>query len=293
MNISFVLMGDEKYFLSIAVSVLKLSKLYPDSSVGVYDWGFSASQRDFLTSIDSVVLIDWRDKFIKDPYCDTFNKKIERFFFRGLRSFKIELKSIFFGEHPELKKEWILAQKPYCFKDWASRDNVENFVFLDGDAVLVKKIDEVVNSSMEIGVTLRRPHEVSLRISDCQAINSGVVIFNGETDKNVHFIESWIKQMKSTNEYLVEQTALSRLLFASDHKIFRGFYDSRPISINDVEYKVSVLDCETYNYNWIEEGVKEKTKVLHFKGGRHQEANFIALGKENGLEEEIRCALKI
>ena len=63
--------------------------------------------------------------------------------------------------------------------------------------------------------------------------------------------------------------------------------------ISGSEIKVKILDCETYNYNWIEEGVDPNlNKVVHFKGGRHSGERFIELVKTLGLDKEVTNVMK-
>jgi hypothetical protein len=76
--------------------------------------------------------------------------------------------------------------------------------------------------------------------------------------------------MKMTHEYLIEQTALTRLIAESNPQIFDDYYNQGAVIREDDSIQVITLPCDRYNFNWIEEGIDpEKTKVVHFKGGRH------------------------
>lgn len=167
------------------------------------------------------------------------------------------------------QREQNYAQKPFCLLDCLERCQ-SRLVYLDGDAFLVSDIERLLEKNFDIGVTLRRKHEIRRGRNNCQVLNAGVLFFNGSPDRTRAFLNAWIEKMKMTHEYLIEQTALTRLIAESNPQIFDDYYNQGAVIREGDSIQVITLPCDRYNFNWIEEGIDlEKTKVVHFKGGRH------------------------
>lgn len=211
----FITIGDANYLKYIEASVCNVARFHPDGFVIVYDWGFTNLQREALKRYNNVDLIKW--KFIKNPYPRSFAASN--------------------------RKEWLLAQKPYCFLDFALQCR-KPFVFLDGDAYLVKPVPELFKSGFDIAVTLRRPDERDYARGRCRVVNSGVFAM-----RDLSILDKWIERMQTTDERLVEQTALTRLLYE----------DGLDINIKE-------LPCEQYNFYWIDRALPPDVKVVHYKG---------------------------
>lgn len=287
---SFVTIGDSNYFLSVAISAIQAEKFHPDCRFGVYDWGFSSKEREFFLTRQNVDLIDWSQGFVGVPFPDGFLKALERWMCER-RPLGPSVFEIF--KQPNKRREWLFAQKPYCLLDWASRQGTGNFIFLDGDAFIVQSVNELQTMPADIGVTLRRQNELDFRYGSCSVLNAGVIAFVGGSAKNIGFIEVWIDKMNRINERWIEQTALTRLIF--------GYIDSNLVKPNTFvsltrdtqRWCISILDCEDFNFNWIEEGVDpQKNKVVHFKGGRHSGKRFSELACAIGMREELEEVMK-
>ena len=98
---------------------------------------------------------------------------------------------------------------------------------------------------------------------------------------------------KQTYEYLVEQTALTRLILGYEESNRARVGNKFNLTIGGSKIVTELLNCEMHNYNWIEEGVDpEKNKIVHFKGGRHSGQRFIELVGALGLEKELADVMR-
>lgn len=262
MSVSFVTAGDANYYRTIVLSVRQIASLYPAAEVYVYDFGLADTQVETLQRQHRANVIPW--SFV--PLVVNSSA-----FLCGARGVALRmLKPNWIAK--QVAKENILANKVLCFSHFL--DNYGgDFVFLDGDAMLTQALDEVLaQSDFHIGVTLRRLEEISLKRGRCQAINSGVLFFLGGTETNQAFVRAWAARMQRTREYLVEQSALTRLLVEFDAEAFAGYFRDTTVHAGQLTIKVRVLPCEIYNFNWIEEEINlERIKVLHLKSGRFRD----------------------
>jgi hypothetical protein len=182
------------------------------------------------------------------------------------------------------QREQNYAQKPFCLLDCLERCQ-SRLVYLDGDAFLVSRIDDLLKEDFDVGVTLRRPDEIVNERNRCQVLNAGVLFFNGTVARTEAFLNGWIQRMNSTYEYLAEQTALTRMIEEACPGIFESYYNRGVIELQDKQASVLVLPCEQYNFNWIEEGIdSEKISIVHFKGGRHSTSRFRRLLQEENID---------
>ena len=279
-DLNFVIMGDEKFFDCILLSMRQAQKYYPDSKLYIYVWGFTREQVVKLgQEIDNVHIIDWKGIFnsVRAVHVLTF-----QYWFK-----QVIKKYLFFSDGPKdslyervskfKRHEYLLVQKPFCMLDCAQRIRGK-MVVLDGDAILVNRIDELLTDNFDVGVTLRRMHEIRYGKNECQVLNSGVIAFNGTNDKTISFIKKWIQTMQFTYEYLIEQTALTRMIGKENPGIYCKYYQTGVVNASGKSVVVKIFPCEVFNFNWIEEGVdKSKNKIVHFKGGRHDAAQFAKL----------------
>jgi hypothetical protein len=287
MNLSFVTIGDENFFDSIWISVQQANCFYPDASFYIYDWGFTDNQRTRLETTENVAeVVSW-DNHIKVSSIEklAFIRKVKSHIYRHLSSSYASPEEI----EEARQREQNYAQKPFCLLDCLERSR-SRLVYLDGDAFLVNQIDGLLQEDFDIGVTLRRQHEIVNERNQCQVLNAGVIFFNSEVEGTEVFLKNWIRRMKSTYEYLAEQTALTRLIEDECPGIFEDYYSEGIASFSKCNLKVKVFPCEKYNFNWIEEGVDTTTtSIVHFKGERHSGDRFRNLLQEVGIripEEE-------
>lgn len=154
----------------------------------------------------------------------------------------------------------------------ALENTVESMVvWIDGDATLIRPIDEVDDGSFDVAVTVRP----KCSQKKTHYINAGVIFVKNNT-KGRTFIKAWVDAMpqipalntqtKPLN-YSDQQTLEERILLPN---IDTPFWDSigRVYKINGV--RIKLLDCERYNNFWLMRtpitAPSEDTKILHFKG---------------------------
>lgn len=286
-DLNFILVGNEKFYPLVARGVKQIRAFYPSARIWVYDLGggvtggYSASQSASLD--DNVEVVSWSRQHWETPKswrrlrAQLVAKEGVKTYLRWMGLKKKGAKRFTeLGDYLRacMFKELILIQKPYCMLDCASKIEGK-LIFLDADAFIVSALDDAISGSFDVGVTLRRLSEVSLRKNRCQALNSGVVFFNGEIRKTRAFLKAWISEMGRTCEYLIEQTALTRLIHKVDSSVLLGFYRSAILSSVAGDVRIQSLPCERFNFNWTEEDVCfDSTCVLHFKGGRHEVTEF-------------------
>lgn len=133
-------------------------------------------------------------------------------------------------------------------------------VYLDGDALLYKRIDEVHEASYDIGVTLRSRFEMESQwYKDHKEIvkyvNAGVIFFN-PTPRTFQFIEMWKKR---TGEVGNDQQALNELVCSDEYPGVNSIAELNGI-------KIKYFPCEIYNNYYFNEGLVKGMKILHFKG---------------------------
>ncbi len=276
-SISFLTIGDRNFFDTIYFSRQQASKLYPNADFYIYDWGFTPEQTKKLNSIPNTVILPWEIQQLKlDIGFYTFRKKITM----GIPVF-LRKNSLPFFRKKYLDNcfatEGKLVNKVLCYQDFISKFK-RNFIFLDGDAFLINRLDDSIGDNFDIGVTIRRQSEVNYKKGECAVLNSGVLFFMGGYEKNKSFVERWKKQMLQTHEYLIEQSSLTRMIqkFSPHKKVLVNKTVS--VAANKQTIKVHVLSCENYNFNWVEEGIdKKKVKIVHLKSGRFDSKQLPAL----------------
>ncbi len=283
-NPSFVLLSNEKYRKCIEISIQQIRKFYPSSKIYFYDLSdHDSTSMKSLQHLYDINYIRWAP----DAWKSTVS--VDNYKFEDIPEFKRKItvvnqlknvlkkillyKSAWRSKSEKLNafkfKEKILCEKPYIMLDASIR--VEGkFVFLDADAFLVDTLD-VLDDSYDIGVTLRRLHEINLVENNVRALNSGVIFFNGDTSLSAKFISEWISIMEGSQEVeLKEQTALTRLVEGIGGIAFESYYSVLTMVLDNQPIRVKIFPCEKYNYNWVEEEFDlKKIKVLHLKSNRN------------------------
>lgn len=251
-EINFITIGDKNFFPLINYSVKQIFKFYPKAHLFIYDWGFTRSQKLFFQSYSNVKLINWIKRLNRQSgYEDLIFKNKQ---YDSNNNFK--------------KKQYLYNQKPLCLLDCAKRIN-ENLFYIDGDAFLINKIDELFEIDFDIGVTIRIDDKILIlaRKKGFRAeINAGIIFFNLDSKGIQIFIQKWIEEIKITNQLWMEQTALNNLIVQSGDNIFVDFYNDGILKIANREFKILTLPCLLYNRYMIKEGYSPKnTKILHLK----------------------------
>lgn len=167
------------------------------------------------------------------------------------------------------------AIKPELIRDTLKETDEEFVVWIDGDATLIGRIDEVeADTSFDVGVTVR-PERLRKKT---HYINAGVIFFrNNQRAKT--FVDDWIAAFPpwppldaKTKELIrgySDQNALEEGLLLPN--IPEPFWDKFQ-SVHEVHgARVKLLECLNYNNFWSHWGVDKmkynpEMKIIHFKG---------------------------
>ena len=159
-----------------------------------------------------------------------------------------------------MKPELILAQL---------RKSTGTLAWIDGDATLIRSIDDVEqDSTFDVGVTVRP----KAKVKKTQYINAGIFFAKCNTAAE-RFIEWWIASIPPTPEDLTkkhpgycDQTVLEETLILPNIKVvpWDAFHTVHEIRGTRVKF----FDCARYNNFWLHEQWLEPgwdTRILHFK----------------------------
>jgi len=290
-DLNFLTIADENYAEPLLFSIQQVLKLYPEARFYVYDWGLAEKTVRKILDTGRASLITWEPRLVKLDI-----QRDELFVMKKGLSFLRDALQMLLGikkESSSLKKilnthdfEVRVFNKFLCLQDFNKRKK-ENFVFLDADAFLINKIDEVFTGKFDIGVTIRRKNEISFKYNKCEVLNVGVLFFLGGFKKNTLFLDAWYKQLIKNQENNCEQTALTRLLDNIKPGVFDQQHTIHEINLENAFIKVAVLPCEIYNFNWIEDFDPERdgknVKILHFKSGRFRTPLFKEIAQKLGI----------
>ena len=142
-----------------------------------------------------------------------------------------------------------------CLKEL---EHDETLLYLDGDALLLQRIDEMESNDYDIAVTVRKEAESYINHKYMGALNAGVIIFK-KNNATMRFVDDWVSKANEENN---DQTGLNVLLkkYIALDKIGQ--------TIGKDNLKVKLLPCEIYNnYYSLDSEELKKVKIRHFKGG--------------------------
>lgn len=272
----FMTMGDEGFSNTLLCSASSIKRLYPRSTVYIYDWGLEEDTKQKLREIGNVCIVDWKGPSRYDSsLLEGYKLTIEEFCksnapLRYILDYKLDHDFTAF----ERRKDYYMCQKPKCILDCIDRTD-NPLVFLDGDAILIKSIDELFDMTFDVGVTLRPKIEFERRSNGQRPmfLNAGVIIFKSDPKKSKSFIEAWLSEIDEMEVFgLREQTALTKIIHESNKEIFEDYYKKGTLELNSDPVQIQVLPCERYNYYWVENGYDPtRNKILHFKAGKHKD----------------------
>lgn len=289
---NFITMADEKFVGPLRISISQALRFYPDSHFYVYDVGLSEkSKTDLLKNFPNLRIEQWTLQYL--PVQLAYNRSFVKMKGLGLL---VDYFENLFGKNdfPRLRSLIKQSHIEIFFQNKLAiikhhNDCVQSpFIFLDADAFLIDKIDELFDGSFDLGVTLRRKEEQDDSFNNCRLLNVGVMLFLGEYATNKTLIDSWYHTARITNEQYSEQTSLTRLLLDKCPTIFNKLNVTNKLLFTDNrEVRVKVLDCNTYNFSWIEE-LNSRTelngiKILHFKNERFKTPLFAKIANWLGI----------
>ena len=305
----FLFMADDKFFHTLKKSIQYLIKNYDNPHIYLYDWGINDQNiKEVLSYRSNIKIINWKNRIRNIPVTQSMLENLpnsNNIFLKSIKENKLRrfLKSLILkfkyprNIYDNLNKhknnffrfESIGLEKIECFIDFSKRIGNEKALFLDADAILIKNIEHVYESSFDIALTLRRTNEIDFSYGRCDVLNAGVIFFGENKYKRNIFLDEWKKIALNTNENIRDQTGLTRLLQKSFSKKEFFYNYEKNIKIKNNFIKIKLLPCEKYNFNWIEELTKNNSllneiHILHFKGSRHNLHTFDNLFKELKLE---------
>lgn len=158
------------------------------------------------------------------------------------------------------------------------RKHRDDMVYLDGDALLYDRLDEVFDDEFDVGVTLRARFEMQgawyqEHYEIAKFLNAGVV-FLRPTAATERFLERW---KDATEELGNDQKALNSL----------ACRDSLPrlYAVDEIDgVRFKYFPTTRYNYYYFERGFPlfSRVSVLHFKGEVRKFYPFT-------LRKKLRC----
>jgi hypothetical protein len=259
-KINFITYGDSNYFKYIELNAYSIKRLYPKSKFIIGDAGLTEDQRNSLKKFANVEIISW----IRNENLQKYYLTPRRAFFEKLfrlkkinKFFKILLNRLFPNEGiKSCVFKHIAFSKPFFIIKAISYLEEGNLVLLDGDSVLIKRIDEVFEDDFDIGVTLRRKEKLTKKSYDkFEAVNAGILFLKCDNKIKLKFLSEWSEKMLidiANKEGLADQSSLNRMVFRH--------YPNRE------RFKFKKFDGGTYNRNHFEGGIMPSYKILHFKG---------------------------
>lgn len=249
-----------------------IERLYPESQFFIYDGGLSVESRERLSSFENTVIVDWREQSDFEANVGRLSASIARFeskikdnpylyhLYHEVLGFELPYADI-------IRWNFYTQQKPLSILDLTNR--VEgNIVWIDDDAVVINRFDEIFDSEFDVGVTLRSKYDE--RKQGISPLNSGVVFFNTSPKKTRTFVTTWldvIDRIELTKHR--EQTALSILVSEEHPQVYDEYYSTANKTVDGTNITIRTFPCRLYNYAAFTGGIDpEANKILHFRGGR-------------------------
>lgn len=243
-----------------------LNKLFSYPPIVVYDIGFTEDQKKFLLNHDNLVLIDWLSK--------------KKYFPISISPISFFSRRLYGSRFSDYRRECLLAQKPYIFLHWNKINPSNGFIFLDGDAIIIEKFD-LSSFYNKITFTIRKNNELDFNKRSCAVINSGVIFFCDSKANNIKLLNRWCTWMYKTNEKLVEQSALTRLLINQIGKKDYLYCNEHPTFFKGSDFSFNLQTCTDYNYYWLDNTDNfKRAKIIHFKKSRRNKTFLDAIIKK-------------
>ena len=260
----FVVMANCKYYKMLGINIKHISKVYPNSSILVYDWGDENYCSKFVLpdGAGNATIIDWTNQIreIEHLECQMDREQqIEsaiKFNGRFNRTFRQRMNKKFLKMLPNsayskrlIKRgimfENMMMQKIPCMIDASLRIGDGRMVFLDADAFILKNIDEVImRDDFDVAITVVESQ--CFEQNKCAAINTGVIFFGPNQLARMAFLRNWLDASRVCQEWLREQTSMVRMLQGLNPAVFvRDTFNH--INVDSVRIGILSLGQEKYN----------------------------------------------
>ena len=164
--------------------------------------------------------------------------------------------------------------KPGMVEDAMLTHKGEFITYLDGDAILMARIDEIVED-YDVGVTIRPDREMKHMMNEAQKhndrdreltqssqINAGVLFFAG-TEQSSHFVTKW---RSKTVDLGNDQLAVNKLVNPNNRQL--RAWETYTI---ENHIRVKVFPGEIYNYTDFPSNPPVDAKIYHYKGNTWME----------------------
>ncbi len=172
------------------------------------------------------------------------------------------------GFYQEIQPGWRTRalHKPFIVADCLERGE-DLVTYLDGDAILLSRIDEVRSGDYDLGLVTRPDGETTGHPEMTGLVNAGVMFF-ANTAATRGFVESWIH---STRLLRNDQLALNALLFQEtdcwqplpEEGGWRFAGDEAPETLSIDGLTVRLFDPSYNSYLF---PLPATAKIAHFKG---------------------------
>lgn len=160
----------------------------------------------------------------------------------------------------------ILLQKPRIMQQ-VQPTLSEPLVFMDADAFLNGRIDEILDFDWDVGVTYKGS------ATGGGVVNSGVIFFR-PTSKASDFLDRWVDFIDAHMDEYLERFPMRRI----GDQIFLNKYIDQYVprgvkKLNETKVvagtKVRFFDAKIYNNPWIifDSSIPNDVKIVHFCGG--------------------------
>jgi hypothetical protein len=143
-----------------------------------------------------------------------------------------------------------IPSKPNIIKDaLLDVDDNDVVVWIDADALILDRIDEILNVDFDIGVTVRQPKAKENSLP----INAGIV-FVRKTKQALKFVDNWIKLCETG---ISDQQELNKLCQVTTKDM-----DTSVVRDNTL---IHVFQCRIYNNSYFKKKSPSHAKILHYK----------------------------
>lgn len=277
-GLSFVTQGDELFSLPLRCLASTVGRHHPEATLYVYDGGLTNETRAELAAADVVEIVDWRDEASYDPGAtERWRLRAEDAIQANQALRHVIEKRIGYGFlATRRRKDFYMQLKQATMLDCANRVDGP-LVWIDSDAVLLDRLDEVLDADFDVGITSRPKIESAhmnrhLDTADSYDLNAGVVVFNCSPSTARDFVEAWIDEIDAlplTTDR--EQTALVNLCRRTETDVFGAFHDTAEIDLGGATATLCNLPGPVYNHTNLQSGIDpDDQKILHFKGRRFE-----------------------
>lgn len=254
----------------VAANAAAIERLYPEGQFFVYDGGLSEASRERLASFDNTVVVDWKRQSDFEANEGPVLARLARLESKlkdnvYLAHVYHEVLGFDFTYSDVIRWDFYMRQKPRSLLDLT--DRVEgNVVWLDDDAIVIERFDELFDHEFDVGVTLRSQYDE--RKQEISALNAGVLFFNCSSGRIRSFVRAWLNRIDGIDlTKHREQIALTDVVKGGNSQIYTEYYATSEITVGDTNLTVRTFPCRRYNYAALPGGIDPSVnKILHFRG---------------------------